>query len=85
MYCQIDPGHLVAIEFDDGFGHLDFCHGRSGLFGNSALRAGRDAELPGRYSIRKRGLEGEMAVQLGSICGHLEMALQPALNRCTRK
>ena len=22
-----DPGHLVAIEFDDGVGHLDFCHG----------------------------------------------------------
>ena len=21
-----DPGHLVAIEFDDGVGHLDFCH-----------------------------------------------------------
>ena len=26
-----DPGHLVAIEFDDGVGHLDFCHGGSGL------------------------------------------------------
>jgi hypothetical protein len=28
-----DPGHLVAVEFDDGVGHLDFCHVRSGLFG----------------------------------------------------
>ena len=35
-----DPGHLVAIEFDDGVGHLDFCHGESGLFGISAFRAG---------------------------------------------
>jgi hypothetical protein len=22
-----DPGHLVAVEFDDGVGHLDFRHG----------------------------------------------------------
>ena len=28
-----DPGHLVAIEFDDGVGHLDFCHDREGLSG----------------------------------------------------
>ena len=35
-----DPGHLVAIEFDDGVGHLDFCHGRSGLFWSSAFRGG---------------------------------------------
>jgi len=28
-----DPGHLVAIEFDDGVGHLDFCHDREGLLG----------------------------------------------------
>ena len=27
-----DPGHLVAIEFDDGVGHLDFCHDGGGLF-----------------------------------------------------
>ena len=32
-----DPGHLVAIEFDDGVGHLDFCHGGSGLFWKTAL------------------------------------------------
>ncbi len=31
-----DAGHLVAVEFDDGVRHLDFCHGRSGLFGKSA-------------------------------------------------
>jgi hypothetical protein len=35
-----DPGHLVAIEFDDGVGHLDFCHGEVGLLGNSAFRSG---------------------------------------------
>jgi hypothetical protein len=25
-----DPGHLVSIEFDDGVGHLDFCHDEIG-------------------------------------------------------
>ena len=34
-----DPGHLVAIEFDDGVGHLDFCH-EIGPFWKSAFRAG---------------------------------------------
>jgi len=31
-----DPGHLVAIEFDDGVGHLDFCHGDRAFWENSA-------------------------------------------------
>ncbi len=26
-----DPGHLVAVEFDDRVGHLDFRHGKTGL------------------------------------------------------
>ena len=35
-----DPGHLVAIEFDDGVGHLDFCHDGGGLFWKTALMGG---------------------------------------------
>src|SRR4029078_11283395 len=35
-----DPGHLVAIEFDDGVGHLDFCHDGGGLFGKPRGDAG---------------------------------------------
>ena len=35
-----DPGHLVAVEFDDGVGHLDFCHDGRGLFWKTA-RLGR--------------------------------------------
>ena len=36
-----DPGHLVAIEFDDGVGHLDFCHDGAGLFSENRA-VGRD-------------------------------------------
>ena len=32
-----DPGHLVAIELDDGVGHLDFCHDREGLSGTRCV------------------------------------------------
>ncbi|MHC2718602.1 hypothetical protein ACVMGE_001089 [Bradyrhizobium diazoefficiens] len=32
-----DPGHLVAIEFDDGIGYLDFCHDRGSLLGTALL------------------------------------------------
>ena len=53
-----DPGHLVAIEFDDGVGHLDFCHDGSGLFGKQRV-SGRMGWWCRRYSTRKRGLEGE--------------------------
>jgi len=35
-----DPCHLVAIEFDDGVGHLDFCHGKPGLFGIARFGSG---------------------------------------------
>jgi len=34
MYCQNDPGHLVAIEFDDGVGHLDFAMMEGAFLGN---------------------------------------------------
>jgi hypothetical protein len=40
-----DPGHFVAIEFDDGVGHLDFCHGKSGLM-VGAKRAGEPRLVP---------------------------------------
>ena len=36
-----DPGHLVAVEFDDGVGHLDLGHGRPRLFEKTA-RFGMD-------------------------------------------
>ena len=42
-----DPGHLVAIEFDDGVGHLDFCHAGSGLLGKRRV-AGRDGVIMSR-------------------------------------
>ena len=34
-----DPGHLVAIEFDDGVGHLDFCHGVRAFLGEQRVWA----------------------------------------------
>jgi hypothetical protein len=40
-----DPGHLVAIEFDDGILHLDFRHRRSGLF-DRAWRVSRAIAPP---------------------------------------
>jgi hypothetical protein len=66
-----DPGHLVAIEFDDGVGHLDFCHDRSGLFEKQRV-SGRMGEWCRRYSTRKRGLEGEWQGRSGWFSGQSE-------------
>ena len=30
-----DPGHLVAVEFDDGISHLDLRHSRQAIFGEA--------------------------------------------------
>jgi hypothetical protein len=52
-----DPGHLVAIEFDDGIGHLDFCHRKSGLFG--ITRFGRGSLGGSGYSTATVQAEAE--------------------------
>ena len=80
-----DPGHLVAIEFDDGVGHLDFCHDGRGLFSENracwagwsdyrraiALQTGR--RKPSRYAVSAH-LLGRNALRLerrrGNGAGH---------------
>jgi hypothetical protein len=55
-----DPGHLVAVEFDDRVGHLDFCHGDKGLW-SRALRGGMDGSA---YSTVTADAKAEWAALL---------------------